>query len=618
MCGIFGTTARPRSFDTDQVRKRIAHRGPDTGAEYRGSRIYLAHARLAIIEMSDAGAQPMTDAAGRATIVFNGEIYNYQSLRAQLEHRGYYCSGGSDTEVLLQGYLAYGTDVFSHLTGMWAVGIYDHQRDVLVCARDPFGIKPLYYMQHGDQFSFASEIRAVTPLCSNVEPNTSAYYQLFNLGYFIDPDTHVSGVYKCLPGEVLEWRMRDRSVRSVPVSYSFADVNPAPDAPVTDRHSMVSALDAVLRDRVAAHMVADVPVGILLSGGTDSSLIAALARALGYKPHAYTVDIAGSADAAYAREVAQQLDLEHTVVSLSADALFEQYDAIHALIDEPTADSSILPTALIYNSVAERGKVVLSGEGGDELFGGYDRIHRLTYHGDMGRQQRLTAIVHALQRATTAGWSVEYVQPILRRLRNTVIDYSGDDLIEAYLKETRILDYPISMKQLRERMREVYGRLPATPRTPAPLAFDTCMYLPNDLLYKTDAASMAYSVEARVPLVDAPLLQYVDRTIPSSERLAPGGVQKALLKEVLANYLPSGTVYRSKKGFSVSLNKLAPQRLGEDLSAALRFHQQHADAFGIDEDPILREMCQPAYAQHLLRKYPQFAFALLTNYRKWQ
>jgi asparagine synthase (glutamine-hydrolysing) len=558
MCGIFAYIGDTK-IDAQGCLLHLAHRGPDYEAYTEEGRVTLGHRRLAIIDLSAEGNQPMQSASGRTTITYNGEIYNYQALREILLQKGIKLRTKSDTEVILAGYEFEGVAFFERMRGMWAFAIHDREKQQLVLARDPFGIKPLFYTVRDGATYIASELRCLKRILT-LEPDAKAFGPFYTLGYFPAPTTPYKGVYKMLPGEVRAFNLHDSTSKMLARTSRFAGV-----AETVSALGVTDYLDTILTDSVEAHYVADVPVSILLSGGTDSSLIAALSKKLGRTPTAYHVAIEGSPDTPYATAVAQHLNMDLIIEPLTLEALAKQYEKVWSVIDEPTGDYSFIPTSLVFERIKGHAKVVLSGEGGDEFFGGYFR------------HKTLASVPERL-------------------------------LAKAYARVVSLSRYPVgpAADVLAALYQDEYDV-----RTPPTLFFDLASYLPNDLLSKSDISSMASSIEVRVP--------FTDRWVATAAGAAfsafgPPTGDKKLLKDVLKRYLPEELVERPKSGFGVSFNRYGLKHFTDDFESACAFHCAHRDAFGLPASLSLLLGVAPA-RRLVLKKYPRFAFALISNWK---
>jgi len=574
MCGIAGNTKNER---VDDAIRKISYRGPDDRGTFVDKNISLGHCRLSIIDLSQNAHQPMTREG--LTIVYNGEIYNFKEL-------GY--KSTSDTEVILKGYKDEGVSFFSKLRGMWAFALYDKQK--LILARDIFGIKPLYYSIRDDQIYFASELKSIRVMLGNVEPNTDYYYQFFNLGYFIAPQTCYKNVYKVMPGEILSWDIKKRKLSKQNMELSEGEE-------YLSFEETINLTEKALQESVNAHFVSDVPVGLLLSGGNDSSLLAALSAHK--KPIAYHLEIKGSPDSDYAKKVSKHLGLELVSVEMSELMMKQQYEKLWSFIDEPTGDISIIPTSLIYSLIKGKSKVVLSGEGGDEMFGGYLR------HNNLAGLAKMKTINLKLPYGTSK-LSIKYINPILSRLRDLFVH----NLIDVYLKEVKIIDFPIQSKKIKADLYKLY--LNKDIKSSNNLFFDRFMYLPDNLMSKTDISSMSSSIEARVPFLDKKFLSFILNRVNPRYCLSPEYKNKIVLKKIMEKYLPKDLIYRSKKGFSFSFEKYGGSSFKKDAIAAIIFHRENANSFGLLNE---RKLLDPGNATLLIRKYPRFVFALITNWK---
>jgi asparagine synthase (glutamine-hydrolysing) len=604
MCGIVGSS---KSGD-DQVRQAldvIAHRGPDQFG-YSDLGPTLGHRRLSIIDLSEGGKQPMSSSSGRTTIVFNGEIYNYQQLKAELVTQGILFANETDTEVIVAGYEAEGIDFFNKLRGMWAFAIWDSRSNELILSRDQFGIKPLYYTTQGGDLYFASELKTFSHFPVSLRPNTESYFTFFNLGYFCAPNTQYESVYALEPGQILTYSLRDKRTKFSSLRKEEREVGEL----IQDTEQATAELDAVLRESLEAHYIADVPVGLLFSGGGDSSLLAALSCAIGKDPLAFHLAIEGSVDTEYARKVGRVLGVKAEFIDMTNQELSAQYEKVWSIVDAPIGDLSIIPTSLIYQKIKGKSKVILSGEGGDEWFGGYHRHHNLAQKDGVRLRNVPLSWFYALY--GTSKFDLKYRNPIVSRLRDCYLRYGTNDAIGQYLRETKEVNYPFNDQKMRAVLYDVWQNHRDIPPS---LLFDEKLYLTNDLLYKNDMASMASSVEARVPLVDKRVSSFVHDRLSPELRLSPQYRGKYLLKKVLERYLPEDLVYRRKSGFSFSFTRYNVPAFKADLEKALQFHSTHAEEFGIQDRD--KELFSSRHADVLTTKYPRFAFGLVSNWKIW-
>ncbi len=588
MCGIVGGwLVDPEGARLEAGVDAIAHRGPD------GQGIFVApeaglgmgHRRLAIIDLSPTGAQPMASDDGRHVLVFNGEIYNYRELRAELEAQGVRFDGSSDTEVLLRLLLARGDDALAALNGIFAFALYDRDADELLLARDAMGVKPLYLRESGEGLVFASELKALVALGGGAQDlDLVALERYLTFQWCPGEGTPLRDVRKLGPGEAVRARAgrverRWRWYRS-----------PA----FTTRHRPSRSRDAVdgtiahLRAAVHRQLVADVPVGAFLSGGVDSSAVVAFARELAPDLTCYTIDasggatgVEGAADLPYARRVAAHLGVRLEVVEVRPEDLIGGLAAMVEQLDEPLADPAPLNLRhMCARARADGTKVLLSGTGGDDLFTGYRRHLAVRYEALWAWWPRplRTALRGSLER-------FDHRRPLVRRLARLFADadLEGDERLASYFAWARRSDlqalYSPDFAAAVAGVRPAQPMLDVLAEAPAGLdpiqkmlALEQRFYLADHNLVYTDKMSMAEGVEVRVPFLDAELVDYVSH-VPTRFKQR-GRVGKWLLKEAMAPMLPADVLHRPKTGFEVPLRAwlrgplraemrdlLAPERL---------------------------------------------------------
>ncbi len=546
MCGICGIASRDSAIDRerlDEMSRSLAHRGPDSEGTFLSDHVGLAARRLAIIDL-DHGDQPVGNEDGSVQVVQNGEIYNYRSLRGELEQRGHRFHTQGDTEVLAHLYDEYGDGFVDRLRGMFAIALWDEHRQRLLLARDRFGIKPLAYRIVGSELSFASEVRALQR--DEIDLDALEAYLAFNS--VPTPFTIFHGTSKLPAGHVLTWDMDGhqltRFARPLPVARSALRRD--------DDAALAEELRERLRDSVRAHLVSDVPVGVLLSGGIDSSVLTALAAMEGSGPvRTFSVGFEERSfdELASARLVAQRYGTNHREVVLRPDVARLMSDVADAC-DEPFGDSSALPMYLVSRLAAEDVKVVLSGEGGDELFGGYE-----TYTADLlaGRVALLARIARPLVErlpSSSSRVSLDYKAkrfvraahlPPLERHHGWKEIFSRD--VRAALTGRRSSFDPVDL------LRASWDETADADGLARLQAVDLHAYLVDDLLVKTDRMSMAHSLESRVPFLDA---HVADLALALPARLRARGLQKKiLLRRAAVPWLPTQIVTGRKRGFSI-------------------------------------------------------------------
>lgn len=562
MCGIVGVAGAAHaggSASLLRMRDTMVHRGPDDGGEWWAddSCTGLGHRRLSIIDLSPGGHQPMRDESGKLTIVFNGEIYNFRELRDTLRARGSSFRTDSDTEVLLAAYREWGTDCLAHVNGMFAFALHDAARRRVFLARDRAGEKPLFYRHAGGRLAFASELKALldAPDFERVlELEALDHYLAF--GYVPGDMCILRGVRKLPPAHAATYDMDADRLET----WRYWSLPPEPSQRDVDAGALVDRLDSLLEDAVRRQLVADVPVGILLSGGLDSSLVTAMAARVSSSPvRTFTVSFPGHGsfdEGPYARTVAEHFGTDHTELQ-AEPASVELLPELARQYDEPMADSSMVPTYLVSKLIRQHATVALGGDGGDELFGGY------TPYGWLLRQDRARRFIPRPVRAAVAGAAARAMPPGMRG-RKYVIGY-GADLAESAAHSRIMMDALLRERLLAPVRGRVSRRHPAPesfhrallPRSTSPVrtmtALDFLTYLPDDILVKVDRASMLTSLEVRAPWLDYRLVEFAFGEVPDSLR-ATTAERKILPRRLAERLLPPALDLQRKQGFSIPLH----------------------------------------------------------------
>ena len=554
MCGIVGrvNATRTKTFLLEELAaatRLLAHRGPDGEGLFCRGHAGLGHRRLSIVDIA-TGAQPMSNADRSITVTFNGEIYNYRDLRAELEARGYLFRTRSDTEVLVHGYEAWGDGMVKRLRGMFAFALWDAPHERLLIARDRVGIKPLYWAQAGGDLVFASEIKALFAF-SDVpraldEEHFAAYLAL---RYVPAPHTLFRGIRKLEPGHLLVFE--DGRARICP--YWDLPVGERPSRRVDEAEEAARWMH-LLVETTRLHLMGEVPVGLFLSGGIDSTAVGWAMKAAGAgRLKSFSVGFDGESEheseLAWARIAAEGLATEHSEVRVSAGEFREALPDLAYHLDEPNADGACIPLMFLSRRAREEVVVVLSGEGADEALAGYGIYRRMLA---MEHARRLggplvpsaAAVATPLfRRGKVRKYLSMFREPIEARYFGVGRAFSDELLIQAF--------GPRALDDVRSRFQPLWLRTRGAPALARMLYNDTRVWLPDDLLIKADKMSMSSSIELRVPFLDHLMLEHAWR-LPPSLKLRKG-VGKYLLRRAMEGRIPEAIVRRPKRGFPVPI-----------------------------------------------------------------
>lgn len=626
MCGLAGyLSPRPLGPDAGRTARRMAeaivHRGPDDSGEWidGAAGVALSHRRLSIIDLSASGHQPMTSASERYVIAYNGEIYNFRELRSELERSGKapVWRGHSDTEVLLASLEAWGLPAtLGKLNGMFAFALWDRQRRILVLARDIIGEKPLYYGMAGSDFVFGSELKAVVrhpEFTGRVD--REALHLFLRHNYVPAPRSIWQGVSKLEPGHYLEV-----AAGGEPRMHAYWDLHDVSRRGAMDRltdfEEASRQLETLLLDAIRLRMAADVPLGAFLSGGVDSSLIVALMQAqssrpvktftIGYREPEYN-------EAPFGAAVARHLGTEHHELYISAEDGLQVIPRLARIWDEPFSDSSQIPTLLLSELTRRHVTVSLSGDAGDELFGGYHRYFAATRIWNLCStiprfaRQGLARLTSSPNLARFAGVACS-VHPRMRRL--LVADrlpkigaiLSEESEVALYRRLISHQNHPEDI--LRDKVVPNAGIFAAT----APGAdfrermmfIDSLTYLPDDILVKVDRASMAASLESRVPFLDPRVIEFAHR-LPIDAKIA-GGQGKRILRNILDRHVPRELIERPKMGFAVPIDRWLRHEL-RDWAEALLDRDRLAEE-GFFDSVAVRQMWEEHQSGRRRWHYP--------------
>jgi asparagine synthase (glutamine-hydrolysing) len=564
MCGIAGfaeTSPRqglPPGSDTAASARAllrrmcavIRHRGPDDEGIHVEAGVALGMRRLSIIDLA-TGQQPIHNEDGTVLVVFNGEIYNYRDLRSELEGLGHTFSTASDTETIVHAYEEWGEEALRRLRGMFGIALWDRRNGVLLLARDRVGIKPLHYATVHGRLYFGSEVKSVLA-GMGVTPglNFGALDHYFSFLYTPREQSIFEGVHKLPPGHLLRWRNGRAEVRQY-WKLPADEITPASEGEAAE------ALRAVLRSAVASHLMSDVPLGAFLSGGVDSSIVVGLMAQASSRP-VKTFSI-GFDDPRYdelepARVVAQHFATEHHEFVVRPDAL-SIIDDLITHFDEPFGDSSAIPTWYVSELARRHVTVVLSGDGGDELFGGYDRYfpHPRVAAFDRWAAPGTRAIASLVWPCLPHGMrGKNFLRTVARDARGRYLDQIGyfqrDEKAALFTADVR---RRIDVADAEATLGRHFDRFQALPWHAQMMHFDFETYLPEDILTKVDRMSMAHSIESRVPLLDHEVVEFAAR-LPASLKIRDGR-RKHILKQAAADLLPASVLARPKRGFEVPL-----------------------------------------------------------------
>ncbi len=555
----------------------IAHRGPDGEGIWHDlpAGIGLAHRRLAVIDLSPLAAQPMHSASGRMVLSFNGEIYNYRALRSDLERAGRQFRSSSDTEVLLEAIESWGLETaLRRARGMFAIALWDREEHALYLARDRFGEKPLHFGQCGKTLLFGSELKALRAHSAwNARLNRDALALMMRHHYIPAPHTIYGGVHKVLPGSLVRIHVRREAFAIEEKAYWSA--RPVARASMRTRHvsdaDTVERLHGELVEAVNLQMVADVPVGAFLSGGIDSSLIVSLMQQASRRPiRTFAIGFAEQEynEAPFARRVASHLGTDHTELLVSAQDALAVIPKLADIYDEPFADSSQIPTYLVSRLARQSVTVSLSGDGGDELFGGYQHYTKTLDY--WRRVQRVPAVMRAIMRGAIDTLPLPWIEILATpalvgpwRRRSHLADRIKERSPQLFAKNFQHLyqtyhsfwhcpeDVVLGSREPKTVLSSYESHPAGLGAVEHMMFMDTRQYMPDDILVKVDRAAMFVSLETRIPILDPQVAEVAWDTPLEVHRRDGRG--KWLLREVLARYMPVELFDRPKGGFAIPL-----------------------------------------------------------------
>ncbi len=552
MCGIAGYYSIKNVFKSGELKimtNKLSHRGPDAEGHFEFEAVALGHKRLSIIDLSKEANQPMQSHCGGYTIVFNGEIYNYKEIAKELSIKP---KTSSDTEILLEAFVKLGPDFVKKLNGMFAIAIYNHKSKELFLFRDRIGIKPLYYYLKDNQLAFASELKALLSLDyinKGKDINSMAVRSFLQLGYIPEPESIYSNIKKLPKGHYASFNGQD-----LRLSAYWKLSTKIENGVIFDEQDAKEQLTELIKDSVKYRLIADVPYGTFLSGGVDSSLVSAVAQkttnqqlktfSIGFEDEKFN-------ETTYARQVANHIESDHHEFILTEQDALNHVPNIFKYYDEPYADSSAIPTMLVSKMARQHVTMTLSGDGGDELFHGY---------GSYLWANRLNKPLAHLSRKAVKG-IFNKGSSRFKRI-GYLFDYEKKESLKPHIFSQE--QYFFSQKELSKLVNKEYESQillnddysdllrPLNPAEQQAL-FDLHYYLPDDLLTKVDRASMRYSLETRVPLLDHRIVEFALNL--DSDLKIKNGEAKYLLKQVLYDYVPKSIFDRPKWGFGIPLVK---------------------------------------------------------------
>jgi len=574
MCGIAGYISLHTQSDSYRITQQqlkdaaaaMQHRGPDADGFYfsENNTVGLAHRRLSILDLSNAANQPMLSSDGRYCIVFNGEVYNFNELKQELHDKGASLKTTSDTEVILELFAQKGVSSFARLNGMFAFAIYDKHENKVTLARDHVGIKPLFYYADENNLVFASELKAIKKVMGNqLSVNKDAIPYFLHLGFIPEPLTIYTSTYKFPSAHYATIDLNANSIAISPKPFWKLGDKITADV-ISDEAAAKKELKELLNDAVQKQLISDVPIGTFLSGGIDSSLVTAIAANVSgsdkpdshrVKTFSIAIDDGKYNESKFARQVSQHLKTEHYEFAVKEKEVMELVDKLRPAYDEPFADSSAFPTMMVSRLARKHVTVALSGDGGDELFHGYGM-----YEWAKRLAKPLTAVAKAPLYAASKMMGNKY-----QRAGN-LYDYADSNNItthifsqeQYYFKENELplllantgpIAIGFDFSSINQQP-SLARKLSAAEKQSF---WDFNHYLKDDLLVKVDRASMQYSLESRVPLLDYRLVEFAYNVSPSLK--IKDGTLKYLLKEVLYDYVPREIFNRPKWGFAIPLAK---------------------------------------------------------------
>lgn len=621
MCGIAGIlgTKDITEKTIDAMLSEITHRGPDDFGILVENSFAFGMRRLSIIDIG-GGKQPISNEDGNLTVVFNGEIYNYQELRPDLENKGHIFKTHSDTESLVHLYEEYGSNMLGRLRGMFCFSIYDKNKDELFIARDFFGIKPLYYrVDNGKVISYGSEIKSLLK-DSRYRPsvNDNAVYNYLAFQYNPLEETMFKGIFRLLPGHFMIVNLKDGTFKTEKYwQYEFAknlNANESGVGKIDNETEYAQKINSVIRDSVEHHMISDVPVGAFLSGGVDSAIIVTLMQELRKKAgvgpvSTFTIGFDKVSEHSEAKVVADKIGTNHHEITIGADEYFKELPKIAWHFDEPVADPSAVALYFLSREARKEVKVVLSGEGSDELFGGYNIYREPFALAPIAMLPRFiqNIFIKPLTKLPFSFFGKNYITRALTGIRDR---YIGNAYIFKPAEQNKIWKQKVGEAGrdiTRISLSEAYDQVANEPDSRKMQFIDMNYWLPGDILAKADKMTMAHSLELRVPFLDIKVAQ-ISETI--SEKLKyKNGTTKYILRKAFETILPEETSARKKLGFPTPIRHWLRER-PDDVMNIIRKNNYIKEKLDLNYIEQLAEEHQQNKADHSRKIYILLMLAL--------
>lgn len=585
MCGIYGTTLTYGEHKIQQKLARMQARGPDQSGirilNTASGHLSLGHNRLSIIDLDPRSNQPFT--YNNVHVVFNGEIYNFESIKSELLRKGYSFKTSSDTEVLCAAYLEYGNQCVQHLNGMFAFVIFDEAKQLLFGARDRLGQKPFYYFHQGKDFEFASQISCIQLHNDNLSVSSKSISQYLTWGTVPDPSTIIAEVKKLQAGHLFTFALEtgEMAIRQ------YWDLNYEAENDYPESYDLAKdELKTLITDSVKLRLFADVPVGVFLSGGIDSSLIAALATETStakIKTFSVKFNERNFDESKYAQMVAAHLGTEHHLIECNYEEGLEFIQNFTQYYDEPFADSSAIPCLLLSKYTREHVTVALSGDAGDENFGGYHRYNWMAFISIAYRAPRLARVAFAQALKKLPHYKLRIMGGVLGMKNENDAYLSAITTINQSWTESGINSIELNeTKYLYHTCKNIFERI---------MDFDIKTYLNWDINSKVDRASMAFSLETRVPFLDYRVVEFA-RRLPTEFKFQKRN-QKRILKDILFDLVPKKIFDRPKSGFTMPFKEWFRQELKEYVLSEL-------DSAGLDKIPNINKIAvENSVYQHM-------------------